>query len=673
MVERFSNQNEKNETEKLEQQLKEAKKKYQELDKRYQNKARKLEELEEKWTDLEKSYIEITTSFYWRMTKPLRFLGTLLKNFPPLVWLVLFLKELRTLGLKPAGVRAWHRLTGQAWKDDLQIDLKFIMPNDKRRGQERAKFSTPFSFDLFVWLEDTPVSQIESFLQSMFDQTYHNWSVYFTVSHSNTAYEELERQTAQDKRIIWVKSESASLPAGLNETLLQSSGQFKMLIKAGDLLHPAALFECQTAFEENGWDMLYTDNAYFSASPSEPFDYHFKPDFSPVTLRGHNYIGDLVVFSEELMKKAGQLNEALEERSHYDWVLRLTEQSAKVGHIAKALYYTREASETRSPVSAHENQCMELALKAHLERSGFVDALIAPLDKPGAFHVRYPLKDEPLVSILIPNKDYINDLSACIQSVMEESTYRNFEIIIIENNSTDPKTFAYYEEIQEKYETVKVVHWKGIFNYSAINNFGATYAKGQYLLLLNNDVEIISPGWIEEMLGFVQQDKVGAVGAMLYYPDDTIQHAGVTVGVLGVGGHAHKDFLRGSEGYHNRLLVAQNVSCVTAACMLLPKKVFDQVGGLNEAFEVSFNDVDLCMKIIAAGYDIVFNPFVELYHFESKSRGTDEAPEKRKRFLGEVALFQKRWDSYLKKGDPYYNKNLTLNANDFSLKYNGEG
>jgi GT2 family glycosyltransferase len=271
------------------------------------------------------------------------------------------------------------------------------------------------------------------------------------------------------------------------------------------------------------------------------------------------------------------------------------------------------------------------------------------------------------VSILIPNKDHFCDLEKCINSILEKTTYKNTEIIVIENNSTTSEIYKYYRKLER--QNIKVVNFKEKkFNFSAINNFGRTFAKGKYLLFLNNDIEIITPDWIQEMVMFCQRKNIGTVGAKLYYPDETIQHAGVILGLGGVAGHSHKNFRRHDPGYFGKLMYAQNMTAVTAACMLVKTTVFDKIGGFDEKFAVAFNDIDLCMKIRKMGYFIVWTPFAECYHFESKSRGSDNLPQKQKRFQQEVLLFRKRYREELEKGDPYYNPNLTLSKEDYSIK-----
>jgi GT2 family glycosyltransferase len=335
------------------------------------------------------------------------------------------------------------------------------------------------------------------------------------------------------------------------------------------------------------------------------------------------------------------------------------------------LYYWRShADSTAADITAkpYTMAAARAALREHLERSG-LKGKVKNSTLVSTYKVQYAIEGKPLISIVIPNMDHVGDLRKCIDSIRDRSTYGNWEIVIVENNSRDLKTFEYYREL-ERDRRIRVVTYEAgkEFNYPAINNFGAKAAKGEYLLLLNNDIEVISPDWMEQMLMFAQRKDVGAVGALLYYPDDTVQHAGVIVGVGGVAGHAHKYSPRGSGGYVSRLTIAQNFSAVTAACMLMRKDVWEQVGGLNVNYAVAFNDVDLCLRIRKAGYLIVWTPYAEMYHYESKSRGDEDSIEKQTRFQGEIDRFHEEWGEILEQGDPYYNPNLTLAKEDFSLR-----
>ena len=304
-------------------------------------------------------------------------------------------------------------------------------------------------------------------------------------------------------------------------------------------------------------------------------------------------------------------------------------------------------------------------MQAHLDRLGLKGS-VGDGPVPSMYRLKYELTSTPLVSILIPNKDHRDDLKRCIDSIKTKTTYPNYEIIVIENNSTEPETFAYYETLKQD-PKIKVITYDKPFNYSAVNNVGAGAAEGEQLLLLNNDTEVLSPDWIQEMLMYAQREDVGAVGAKLYYPDGTIQHAGIGIGIKMLAGHWHKNFPKDHPGYFGRLTYAQNVSAVTAACMMVPAKVYKALGGLDESFSVVFNDVDLCLRIREAGYLIVWTPWAELTHYESKSRGSDEdTPEKKAFFVKETNRFQRKWNKTLTEGDPYYNPNLTREKEDFS-------
>ena len=341
-------------------------------------------------------------------------------------------------------------------------------------------------------------------------------------------------------------------------------------------------------------------------------------------------------------------------------------------HIPHLLYYWRSSPTSVASNISAKTYCLEAAVKAlyaHYERVGVpVDAVTMIPDTPGFYKTDYTITKPGRVSILIPSCDHSSDLRTCVESIYRKSTYEDFEIIVIENNSKEKATFRCYEQLQKEHKNLKVITWQGTgFNYSALNNFGAKYATGEYLLLLNNDTEVISSRWIEEMVMYAQQQRVGCVGAKLLYPDNTIQHAGIGFGFLTLAAHMHKNFPVGHPGYMGRLVYAHDVYAVTAACLMVRKEIYDAVHGLDESFAVAFNDVDFCVRVREAGYTNVFTPFAQLYHYESKSRGLDEDPVKRKRFVSEVERFQKRWAKQLAAGDPCMNPNFDLMKEDFSF------
>ena len=403
-------------------------------------------------------------------------------------------------------------------------------------------------------------------------------------------------------------------------------------------LHPGALFECMKAVYAQGADLLYTDEDYYTEEPGDLQAPYYKPDYGPDSLRGCNYAGPFLICRGSLLKAAGAANfEKLNAEERWDATLRLAGAAERVAHISGVMYYRKAASAEGIP-------------------------------EPAVRRVKDPLLMEPLVSILIPNKDHREDLKRCVDSILQKTSYPRFEIIIIENNSTEAETFRYYGELEQD-PRIRVIRREGAFNYSAVNNLGFREAKGEQILLLNNDTEVLSADWLQEMLMYTQREDVGAAGAKLLYPDGTIQHAGIGIGIRLVAGHWHRGFPADSAGYYGRLRYTQDVSAVTGACMMIPRRVYEEVNGLDESFPVMFNDIDLCLKIRQAGYLIVWTPCAELTHFESRSRGPDvDTREKKRFFFRETDRFLRRWRRTITEGDPYYNPYLTREKEDFSLR-----
>ena len=550
--------------------------------------------------------------------------------------------------------------------------VRFGISRKRRKKETSARFDKNIKFSILVPLYNTPKKFLREMINSVLNQTYSDWQLCLADgSDDDHLYVGEYVRSLGDARICYKKlDENKGISDNTNECIKMAIGDYIALFDHDDLLHPSALFEMAKAIEEKNADFVYTDEVTFVGKTSDITIYNYKPDYSPDTLRSYNYICHFTAFSKELLDKVGGFNREYDGSQDYDLILRLTEKAQNIIHIPKPLYFWRShKASVASDVSAkpYVVDSAKRALSAHLERIGLVgtvgDAVV-----PTTYRIQYDIIGEPLISIIIPNKDHTDDLEKCLNSVYTKSTYKNFEVIVVENNSTETETFEYYENAKNKYNNFRVITWESGFNYSAINNFAVKQAKGEYVLLLNNDIEVITPDWIEQMLMFAQRYDVGAVGSKLYYDDDTIQHAGVIVGLGGVAGHSHKYFNRENPGYMARAVIAQNLSACTAACLLVKKSVYDQVGGLDEEYAVAFNDVDFCMSIRKAGYLIVFTPFSEFYHYESKSRGDENTPEKRARFNSEVFRFQDKWGAELKKGDPYYNPNLTLDAENFALK-----
>ncbi len=548
-----------------------------------------------------------------------------------------------------------------------------VLSSQQIKYQKEYNFDKNTKFSILVPLYNTPIKYLTDMIDSVLEQTYDNWELCLAdASDKNT--EEIsnicKNYCQKDSRIKYKKIENKSIPENTNVCCDMSTGDYIVLFDHDDILSKGALFEIAKVIDDKNSDYIYTDEALFTNKIKKPLAVHFKPDFSPDTLRSYNYICHLSAFKRDLFYEVGKFREDYNGSQDYDLALRLSEKAKNIVHIDKVLYFWRvhqNSVSSGADAKPYTIISAKKALKDHLERVGLKGEVLDSKD-PSTYKIKYDIMGNPKISILIPNKDHINDLKVCLDSIYKKSTYKNFEIVIVENNSEEKETFEYYETIKEKHKNLKVINYKGKFNYSKINNFGVEHCTGEYILLLNNDVEVLTDNWLEEMLMFAQREDVGAVGCKLYYPDDMIQHAGVIVGLGGVAGHSHKRFDRNSSGYMFRLNVAQNLSACTAACLMMKKSVFNEINGFDEKFEVAFNDVDLCLRIRELGKLIVYTPYSELYHYESISRGDEDTPEKIKRFQGEINRFKDRWKDFLEKGDPYYNSNLTLDREDFSIK-----
>lgn len=540
--------------------------------------------------------------------------------------------------------------------------------------QRKTKFAKEPKFSIVVPLYKTPVEYLEQMVQSVKQQTYPNWELVLSDGSGKDSplKEVLARMAAEEPRIRVVENEKAlQISANTNAAMEQATGDFFVFMDHDDMLTEHALFECAAVINETPKaDVIYSDEDKMSMDGHKFFQPHFKPDFNLDLLCTVNYICHLFVAKRELVEKVGMLRSEFDGAQDYDFIFRCTEEAEKICHIPKILYHWRchEDSTAENPESKqYAFEAGKRAIEAHYQRKG-IRANVENGEFLGLYRTKYILDEKPLISIIIPNKDHIDDLDRCVQSVLKKSSYPNLEFVIVENNSTEEKTFAYYEKLQKECSNVHVCYYKGDFNYSKINNFGVRHANGTYLLLLNNDTEMINDDCIEEMLGYCSRSDVGIVGARLYYEDNTIQHAGVVIGFGGIAGHCFVQQPRGNTGYCHRIICAQDYSAVTAACMMVKRSVFEEVGGLTEELAVAFNDIDFCMKVRQKGYLVVYNPYAELYHYESKSRGLEDTPEKLERFHREIRTFETRWPEIMKNGDPYYNPNLSLETQDFSLK-----
>lgn len=539
--------------------------------------------------------------------------------------------------------------------------------------QRKKKWKNPPLISVAVPVYRTPPGFLEQMILSVKEQTYPHWELCIVnASRGEDGMEQvLGRYAGGDERIrVKNLEENLGIAGNTNEALEMARGEFVGLLDHDDLLAPQALFRIAEALTADPQaDAVYTDEDKVTTDLSEHFQPHFKPDFNLDLLRSNNYITHFFVVRTRLAREAGGFRREFDGAQDYDFIFRCTEGAKKVLHVPEVLYHwrTHKASTADNPASKmYAFEAGKRAIEAHLARCG-QEGTVSLRKDLGFYRVEYPVRGEPLVSILIPNRDQKKTLEKCLNSIWEKSTYKNYEILIVENNSSSPEIFDYYREI-EKRPGVRILTWKEGFNYSAINNFGEKSAAGDYLLFLNNDVEVINPRWIEELLGNCQRKEVGIVGAKLYYPDDTIQHAGTVIGIGGIAGHAFLNMPRSRTGYLHKASLQMDLSAVTAACMMMKRQVFKQLGGFEERLSVAFNDVDLCLRTVQAGYLVVYNPEVELYHYESKSRGAEDSEEKVRRFQEEIEFMRCRWMDLLKKGDPYYNRNLTLSKWNYSLR-----
>ena len=637
--------------------------------------AGRIAELEEKNEELNYKINRIKTNPIWKMSAPFRKAmhycirqKDRLRNCGNLrgVWAKIKYKERERAAMERYGTASF--------------------PDEERRRQEQETvFPRMVKFSILVPLYNTPQEFLTAMLDSVINQTYGNWELCLADgsddAHNYVGQVCLEYQkedkgrTGGKERIVYKKLEKNEGIAGnTNRCLAMATGEYIGLFDHDDIIHPSVLYEYAKVINEQEADYIYCDETTFKNNDiNKMLTMHFKPDYAIDNLRANNYICHFSVFYRHLLDGNELFRTKFDGSQDHDMILRLTDKAKKVVHVPKLMYYWRShAGSVASGIQAktYAVDAAKGAVADHLRKHGFEHFKITSTRAfETIFKISYQIIGNPKISIIIANKDHEPDLRRCITSILEKSTYDNFEIIVVENNSETAEIQKYYEELKEN-EKVKVITYQGAFNYSAINNLGASKAEGEYLLLLNNDTQVITVNWMEELLMYAQRNDVGAVGAKLYYGDKTIQHAGVVLG-LGVhrtAGHSHYMQHRENLGYMGRLCYTQNVSAVTGACLMVSKALFEKAGGLEESFAVSLNDVDFCIKLREMGYLNVFTPFAELYHFESASRGLDDKGEKAERYNEESARFREKWKEVLAKGDPYYNPNFSLDRRDFSLR-----
>ncbi len=647
----------------------------------------KNERLTRELTDLEAEHAELTLkvnalkkSLIYRAIMPFRLAWSHFKNACIRVKRLGSMREVRRKLKSKRIEKKAYRLHGTE-----------SFPSQEERALAAAvEFKHKHVFSILVPLYNTPEKFLRELIECVMAQTYGGWELCFADgSDEEHGYvrdivrEYEERDTVSPSRIKYKKLDhNGGISENTNACFDLATGDFYALMDHDDLLHPSALFEYMKVLENRDARFIYSDEATFKGdSVNNMITLHFKPDYAPDNLRANNYICHFSAFRRDLVERVGRFRSEYDGSQDHDMILRLTHEAARykdgIVHVPHILYYWRSHSgSTAADINAktYAINAAKKAVASSLEGDGMKGFEIESTKAFATiFRIRYKLTAHPLVSIVIPNKDHMEDLRRCIDSILSRSSYENYEIVIVENGSSTDEIRDYYAEIS-RLPNVRVTEVRQeSFNYAELINKGAAAASGEYLLLLNNDTEVISRDWIEELLMYCQRPDVGAVGCKLYYPDYTIQHAGVVIG-LGAhrtAGHLHYMLAKGNLGYMGRLCYAQNFTAVTGACLMVSRQDYEECGGLDESFAVALNDVDLCLRLRHMGRVNVFTPFAELFHYESASRGSDvdgRSDERARRYEEESELFRKKWAEDLEAGDPYFNPNFSLDHSNFTLK-----
>ena len=659
--------------------------------------AGRVADLEAEKEELEWKLNRIKNNPLWKLSRPAR---------DAMHWAIRQRDRLRNCG-GPRGV-----LRKLSYKKREREAMKQFgtesFPGPEQAARERdTVFPRMVKISILVPLWNNPKEFQIEMLDSVMNQTYQNWELCLADgSDADHGYiGEICREYAARARgrIVYKHlGKNDGIAGNTNACLAMATGEYIGLLDQDDLLHPSVLYEYVKAINERNADYLYCDETTFkSGDINRMLTMHFKPDYAPDNLRANNYICHFSVFSRKLLDGTELFRKKYDGSQDHDMILRLTDNAGKVVHVPRLMYYWRSHSgSVASGIGAkpYATQAARGAVAEHLRKHGYDHFKIESTRAfETIFRIRYQIIGSPKISIVIANKDHADDLRRCVSSIREKSTYDNYEIIIVENNSTSGEIREYYsgllgydygQAVQGSGESnvpqnceaagllrsedgrIGIVTYRGGFNYSAVNNLGVRHASGEYILLLNNDTEVITVTWMEELLMYAQRRDVGAVGAKLYYPDKTIQHAGVVIG-LGAhrtAGHVHYKQHRQNLGYMGRLCYAQDMTAVTGACLMVKKSLYLEAGGLDESFAVSLNDVDFCLKLREKGLLNVFTPFAELFHYESASRGSDVQGENASRYDRESEVFREKWKEALAAGDPYFNPNFSLDRSDFSLK-----
>ena len=547
--------------------------------------------------------------------------------------------------------------------------------NRKRMNERIDKFEKMPLISVVMPTYNSNHEWLVEAIESVRMQIYPYWELCIAddASTNGTTRQILERYNKMDSRIkIVFREKNGHISASSNSSLKLAIGEFIALLDHDDLLAEDALFWVAHAVNESpDAQLLYSDEDKIDEL-GRRYDPYFKSDWNPDLFLSHNMISHLGVYRADLVRKIGGFREGYEGSQDYDLALRCIEQLVpqQIVHIPKVLYHWRShpgSAAKAASVKTYAQSAGKRALNDHFARVGA--SAKAELTWWGMYRAHYDLQDPaPLVSLIIPTRNSLSLIQKCVQSILDKTTYENYEIIIVDNNSDDSETLNYFTGLVSD-NRIRVLRDERPFNYSALNNSAVLHAQGEYIGLINNDIEVITPQWLDEVISLASQTGVGAVGACLWYPNDTLQHGGCITGIFGLAGHIHRHLPKGQLGYFGRAQLIQTISVVTAACMVIRKSIYQEVGGLDEInLKVAFNDVDFCLRVREAGYRNIWTPYAELYHHESATRGIDDTPEKQMRFRDEVCYMQKRWAETLFT-DPAYNPNLTLEREDYSLAW----
>ncbi|MBT3967969.1 MAG: glycosyltransferase [Thiotrichales bacterium] len=619
---------------------------------------------------------EILQSNSWRITSPLRKISSTARHFHSIYQRLGGIR-----GARDKGIRAWNSdgirgvvegIKRAHSSQNLHCGDYILWRQSYHCRPVYHSLSGSPLISILLPTYNSNLEWLEGTINSVINQSYSHWELCIAddASTNPKVLEQLRAFVKQDSRIhLHIREENGHISAASNSALSMARGDFVALLDHDDLLDEDALFWVAYTLEQSpDSGLIYSDEDKVSVSGifSEP---HFKPDWNPELFLCYNYLCHFTIIRTSLIQQIGGFREGFEGAQDYDLFLRCSEQLSanQITHIPRVLYHWRSHQEstaqaiTSKPYAA---VAAERALEEHFTRTHLAAA--AEYNSNGFFRIHYTLPERlPKVSIIIPTRDGLELLRQCIDSILERTTYPNYEIIVVDNGSEQTATLDYFSTLGEL-SNIQILRDERPFNYAALNNQAVEHTQGEVICLLNNDIEVITPEWLEEMVGMALQPEIGAVGARLWYPDHTLQHGGVILGLGGVAGHSHKFLPHNQPGYFNRARIQQSFSAITAACLVIRKETYQAVNGLDEALQVAFNDVDFCIRIREEGYRNVWTPYAELFHHESASRGHEDTPEKQARFEQEIKFMKQRWGTLLD-SDPAYNPNLTVASEDFVL------